>query len=91
MDLFWPHSRGRNRAGQSGRSPLSFMPNIKPENSLRFLVARSYFFYWNINITLFFFFIFYSMYAYRAPESVEWGFLYLKRESDFLDGLAVMG
>lgn len=31
------------------------------------------------------------MYAYHAPVNVEWGFLYLKRESDFLDGLTVMG
>lgn len=54
MDLFWPYRGGRNRAGQSGRSPLSFMPNVKIENSLGFLVARSYFFYCNINITLFF-------------------------------------
>lgn len=91
MDLLWPYSWGRNRAVQTGRSTLSFMHNIKIENSLVFLVARSYFFYCNINITLFFFFISYSVYAYRAPESVELGFLYLKRESNLLDGLTVMG
>lgn len=90
MDLFWPYSGGRNRAEESGRSSLPFMHNIKIENSLGFLVARSCFFYCNINLT-FFFFIFYSMCAYHAPESVEWGFLYLKKESDILDGLTVMG
>lgn len=31
------------------------------------------------------------MYVYHAPESVRWGFLYLKRERDLLDGVTVTG